>query len=198
MNLQIVQTAMSYWLGALSEPVLIIGRDDMAKAAADGAVIWDVRPRAEFERGHLDGALSLGEVAWLLADDGGGNLIPPAVIEDALATTGILQGRAVVIYSEQRAVDAFVALRALRSIGIADAQVCLGDAAAVAQARPETAAEAKPARMTAETAAELTPEITPEITPEKTPEMTAGIRKPRGAAVGPAARRPLRALGQPA
>ena len=43
MNLQIVQTAMSYWLGALSEPVLIIARDDMAKAADKGMEIIDIR-----------------------------------------------------------------------------------------------------------------------------------------------------------
>ena len=49
-----------------------------------------------------------------------------------------------IIYAEQRAVDAFVALRALRSIGLDDAQVCLGGeagidgicAAAVQPARP--------------------------------------------------------------
>jgi hypothetical protein len=130
-----VRTAMSYWLGALSEPVLIIGRDEMIRAAADGAVIWDVRPADEVERNRADGppsgALTLGDVGWLLADNSGGNLIPAAVIEDSLGRSGIQRGRAVVIYSERHAVDAFVALRALRSIGIGDAQVCLGDAAAV-------------------------------------------------------------------
>ncbi len=137
-----VQTAMSYWLGALSEPVLIIGRDEMTRAAADGAIIWDVRPAEEVERnradGPLSGALTLGDVGWLLADNSGGNLIPAAVIEDTLGRSGIQRGRAVVIYSERHAVDAFVALRALRSIGIGDAQVCLGDAAAVETASTVT------------------------------------------------------------
>ena len=144
LNFDFVQTAMSYWLGALSEPVLIIGRDEMARAAADGAVVWDVRPADEVERNRLEGALALGDVDWLLADNCGGNLIPPAVIEETLAGAGIQAGRAVVIYAEKRAVDAFVALRALRSIGIGDAQVCLGDAAAVepAPGRPADAAAA--------------------------------------------------------
>jgi 3-mercaptopyruvate sulfurtransferase SseA len=136
----IMQTAMSYWLGALSEPVLIIDRQAMAKAAADGAIVWDVRPAAEFERGHVDGALSLGEVDWLLADNSGGNLVPAAVIEDVLGKAGIHHGRSVIIYAEGRAVEAFVALRALRSIGLGNAQVCLGDvngagAAAAASSR---------------------------------------------------------------
>lgn len=127
LNFEIVHTAVSYWLGALSEPVLMIGRDDMRRAVARGAIVWDVRSAEEFARGHGDGALSLGSVDWLLADNSGGNLIPASVIEDALRKAGIQRGREVIIYTEQRAVDAFVALRALRSIGIADAQVCLGD-----------------------------------------------------------------------
>lgn len=123
----IMQTAMSYWLGALSEPVLIIDRQAMAKAAADGAVVWDVRPPGDSKRAPVEGALSLGEVDWLLADNSGGNLIPAAVIEEQLGKAGIHRGRTVIIYAEGRAVEAFVALRALRSIGVANAQVCLAD-----------------------------------------------------------------------
>jgi 3-mercaptopyruvate sulfurtransferase SseA len=130
LNFEIVHTAVSYWLGALSEPVLIISRDEMKQAAAQGAVIWDVRSAQEFQQGHAEGALSLGSVDWLLADNCGGNLIPATVIEDQLRQAGIHVGRPVIIYAEQRAVDAFVALRALRSIGITDGQVCLGDGAA--------------------------------------------------------------------
>ncbi|MBA3477008.1 MAG: hypothetical protein H0T52_01185 [Lautropia sp.] len=128
-SFDIVHTAVSYWQGALSEPVLIVGRNEMKQAAAQGALVWDVRSAEEFQRGHEEGALSLGGVDWLLADNFGGNLIPACVIEDQLRQGGIVPGRPVIIYAEQRAVDAFVALRALRSIGISDAQVCLGDAA---------------------------------------------------------------------
>lgn len=126
LDFEIVHTAVSYWLGALSEPVLMIGRDEMQRAVSQGAIVWDVRDESEFQRGHSDHAISLGS-AWLLADNSGGNLIPAAVIQEALRNIGIQQGRPVIIYAEQRAVDAFVALRALRSIGISDAHVCLGD-----------------------------------------------------------------------
>jgi hypothetical protein len=140
-GLDLVHTALSYWHGSLSEPVLIIGREDMKRAVAAGAIIWDVRSEAEAGGRGLEGALTLGEVDWLLADNSGGNLIPAAVIADTLAKAGIEPGRPVVIYAEQRAVDAFVALRALRSIGIGDAQVCLADAAVEATA-PGAAATA--------------------------------------------------------
>jgi thiosulfate/3-mercaptopyruvate sulfurtransferase len=139
-GLDFVQTALSYWHGALSEPVLIIGREEMQRAAAAGAIIWDVRTAEEAARHRLDGALALGDVDWLLADNSGGNLIPATVIADTLAKAGIEPGRTVVIYAEQRAVDAFVALRALRSIGIDDAQVCLAGASLEATSAAATAA----------------------------------------------------------
>jgi rhodanese-related sulfurtransferase len=138
LGFDMVHTAVSYWLGALSEPVLMISREDMIRAAGRGALIWDVRSHDAFEREHASGALNLGGVDWLLADNCGGNLIPASVIEDTLVQAGIQKARPVVIYAEQPAVDAFVALRALRSIGICDAQVCLGDAAPAGQRSAQT------------------------------------------------------------
>jgi 3-mercaptopyruvate sulfurtransferase SseA len=143
LNFDFMQTAVSYWMGALSEPVLMIDRADMALAAARGAIVWDVRAPFEFESGHDDRAVSLGNIDWLLAENGGGNLIPADVIADVLREHGIQPGRKVVVYAEGRAVDAFVALRALRSIGVGDAQVCLGDDRHAATARPLPAAGAR-------------------------------------------------------
>ena len=127
LSFEIVHQAMSYWQGALSAPVLMINCEEAALAVTGGAIVWDVRSSDEFRQAHAERAVSLGGVDWLLADDGGGNLIPADVIAEALAGTGIQPGREVVIYAEQRAVDAFVALRALRSIGVTNARVCLGD-----------------------------------------------------------------------
>ncbi|MGE0801152.1 MAG: rhodanese-like domain-containing protein [Lautropia sp.] len=143
LNWELVRSTVSYWLGALSEPVSMVSVAQMQEAAAAGAIVWDVRDPDRYKQGHLPGALSLGTVDWLLADSFGGNLIPAKVIEGILGNAGIGPGRRVVIYSAGRAVDAFVALRALRSIGIDDAQVCLGDveaeAAPVAAALPLSA-----------------------------------------------------------
>lgn len=127
LDFDLVQTAMTYWTGALSEPVPIIDRDDMALAVARGAVVWDVRAAGEPGPTVDDRVVSLGSVDWLLAESDGGNLIPADVIADVLHRAGIQRGSAVIVYAEQHAVDAFVALRALRSIGVADARICLGD-----------------------------------------------------------------------
>lgn len=51
------EVARSY-LGDRSE-LEEIGRDELARRLGDGVVVWDVRPEAEFEAGHLPGAVSV-------------------------------------------------------------------------------------------------------------------------------------------
>ncbi|MEO6269803.1 MAG: hypothetical protein ABIP08_05825, partial [Lautropia sp.] len=89
-------------------------------------MIWDVRTAAEYQQGLEEDDLRLGSIDWLLADNCGGNLVPAPLIAETLGNNGIKPGRVVIVYAQSRAVDAFVALRALRSFGIHDARVCLG------------------------------------------------------------------------
>lgn len=132
MNWGLMRSTLTYWLGALSEPVLMVTKAQMRAAAENGAIIWDVRAEDVAEGSRPAGALALGSVAWLLADNLGGNLIPAPIIATRLRDAGIEPGRPVILYAESSAVDALIALRALRSIGVHDAQVCLGDAEPVA------------------------------------------------------------------
>jgi rhodanese-related sulfurtransferase len=37
----------------------VVSRDELAERLADGVVVWDVRPPAEFEAGHVAGAVSV-------------------------------------------------------------------------------------------------------------------------------------------
>ncbi len=116
---------MTYWFGALSEPVLMVSPAQMQVAVANGTLVWDVREDAP--RLPNVTTLHLGSMEWLLADNLGGNLIPATIIATRLSEVGIEPGQPVILYAEGSAIDALIALRALRSIGV-DAQVCLGDA----------------------------------------------------------------------
>lgn len=51
------QVARSY-LGDRSQ-LEEVGRDELARRLGDGVVVWDVRPEAEFEAGHVPGAVSV-------------------------------------------------------------------------------------------------------------------------------------------
>lgn len=47
-----------------------ISRDELARRLPDGVIVWDVRPRPEFEAGHVRGAVSVppGEIEQRLAE----------------------------------------------------------------------------------------------------------------------------------
>lgn len=125
MNWRRVRSTMTYWFGALSEPVLMVSPAQMQVAVGNGAIVWDVRE--EGPQLPAIPTLHLGSMEWLLADSLGGNLIPAPIIASRLSEVGIEPGQPVILYAEGSAIDALIALRALRSIGV-EAQVCLGDA----------------------------------------------------------------------
>jgi rhodanese-related sulfurtransferase len=77
-----------------------LSRQELADRLADGVLVWDVRPRAEFESGHIPGAVS----------------VPPEEIEQRLA--GLPDGVEVVAYCRgPYCVFADDAVRALSAAG---------------------------------------------------------------------------------
>lgn len=121
-----IRRAAALWLGPLAEPALI-GNDEMLRAAGAGSLIWDVRDEASHRNGHPAGARSLGSVDWLLAEPSGANLVPAAVIVGALERIGIAPGADIVVYSDADPVSAFIAVRALRCIGVRKVRICFGE-----------------------------------------------------------------------
>lgn len=126
MDFNAIRRTASLWLGPLTEPEFI-DEDEIEGAIADGALLWDVRDGDAHSAAHPPGARSLGNVEWLLDERSGANLVPANVIASALARIGIRAGREVIVYAGRDAVPAFIALRALRAIGIQHARICLGD-----------------------------------------------------------------------
>ena len=126
MDFNTVRRTASLWLGPFTEPEFI-DAGDVSGAIDDGALLWDVRDTPAFNAGHPVGARSLGTVEWLLDERSGANLVPANVIASALARIGIRPGREVIVYTTDDPVPAFIALRALRAIGIHHARICLGE-----------------------------------------------------------------------
>lgn len=140
MDFNAIRRTASLWLGPLTEPEFV-DEDEIEGAVADGVLLWDIRDGAAHEAGHPTGARSLGNVDWLLDDGSGANLVPSNVIASALARIGIRAGRDVIVYTTGDPVSAFIALRALRAIGIHHARICLGDADRAAPPRHDTATQ---------------------------------------------------------
>ena len=125
LELQELKRSIASWTSVLGAPIEALNIAALANASEAGALIWDVRSSSAHAAGHPVGARSLGSIDWLLADDSsGGNLIPRAVIAARLATIGLTAGQRVIVYAEPGCLDALVALRALRAVGVRSLAVC--------------------------------------------------------------------------
>ena len=123
MDFNAIRRTASLWLGPLGEPEFI-DEDELDGAVADGVLLWDIRSSDAHTAWHPTGARSLGQVDWLLDEHSGANLVPSNVIASALARIGIRPGRDVIVYAGHEPVPAFIAVRALRAIGISHARIC--------------------------------------------------------------------------
>ncbi|MBM3355026.1 MAG: hypothetical protein FJY47_04200, partial [Betaproteobacteria bacterium] len=68
------------------------------EAIARGAIVWDVRPTPEYLKGHVPGAVSVGEVGRVLRDPNREDFLPTPVIESILGGAGIDPRAEIIVY----------------------------------------------------------------------------------------------------
>ena len=93
-----------FWSAAL----LLCGTGVQAQAIVDatqvqdalkrGVQVWDVRDARDFARGHLPGAITIGDAARVLRDDNTEDFIAHARIEKLFSEAGLDPARETVIY----------------------------------------------------------------------------------------------------
>jgi thiosulfate/3-mercaptopyruvate sulfurtransferase len=73
-----------------------------AKAAqARGAIVWDVRAAPLYRKGHIPGAVSIGDAGGVLRNAVTEDFIETAQIEKILGNAGIDPGKEVVVYADR-------------------------------------------------------------------------------------------------
>lgn len=95
----------------------IVDADFVADALRRGAVVWDVRDAAAYQRGHIAGAVNVGDALRVLRNQTTEDFIETARIEAILGGGGIDPAREVVVYSTRGHVGAYFAHFALRYFG---------------------------------------------------------------------------------
>jgi thiosulfate/3-mercaptopyruvate sulfurtransferase len=80
-----------------ASPVIV---DDtyVAEAIARNAVVWDVRPAEAYARGHIAGAINIGDAARVLRDDNTEDFIATDRIEKILGAAGLDPTRETIVY----------------------------------------------------------------------------------------------------
>ena len=82
-----------------------------------GVQVWDVRDGRDFARGHLPGAITIGDAARVLRDDNSEDFIAHARIEKLFSEAGLDPARETVIYGWRGTWNAYFGQYTLRFFG---------------------------------------------------------------------------------
>lgn len=97
---------------------LVVDAKYVEEAMARGAVLWDVRDAAAYRKGHLPGAVTVGDLGTVLRDPNREDWIATSQIEAILGNAGIdLLNREVIAYSWAGDPNAYYALSGMRHFG---------------------------------------------------------------------------------
>ena len=102
---------------AVAASPTIVDGDYVAAAIARNAVVWDVRPAAAYAKGHIAGAISIGDAAKVLRDENTEDFIATDRIEKILGDAGLDPHRETIVYGSRGTWNPYFGLYALQYFG---------------------------------------------------------------------------------
>lgn len=103
--------------GVGAQASVIVGRSHVEAAMQRGAQLWDVRPTADYQKGHLPGAVSIGDAAAVLRDANREDFISVEAIERILGAAGLDPAREVLVYGSRGTWNAYFGLYTMQYFG---------------------------------------------------------------------------------
>ena len=107
--------------GAFAQTIVDLAQAQ--QAIARGALLWDARGKEAFAKGHIPGAVNIGDPTVTLRDDKTEDYLPTAEIEKLLGAAGIDPAREVIVYGGRGLPSVYFAQLTLRYFGAAKARV---------------------------------------------------------------------------
>ena len=101
----------------------IVDIDYVKAAVARGALLWDTRDADDYAKGHLAGAVNIGDPTLTLRDKSTEDYLPTAQIEKALGAAGIDPAREIIVYGDRGLPSTYFAHVTLRYLGADNAKV---------------------------------------------------------------------------
>src|SRR5262245_58367678 len=89
------------WVQAAMAASPIVDAQYVADAIARNALVWDVRPADAYAKGHIAGAVSIGDAARVLRDENTEDFIATDRIEKILAAAGLDPKREIIVYGSR-------------------------------------------------------------------------------------------------
>ncbi len=101
---------------ASNQPI-VIDTAEVTKAIARGALVWDVRSSDAFVKGHIPGAVNIGDAPSALREPNSEDFIATEQIEKILAGVGINPAREIVVYGNRGGWQAYFGLYTMQYFG---------------------------------------------------------------------------------
>ena len=108
---------------AVAASPTIVDGDYVAAAIARNAVVWDVRPAAAYAKGHIAGAISIGDAAKVLRDENTEDFIATDRIEKILGDAGLDPHRETIVYGSRGTWNPYFGLYTLQYFGGSNVRV---------------------------------------------------------------------------
>jgi thiosulfate/3-mercaptopyruvate sulfurtransferase len=105
------------WSEAAVAASPIVDAQYVADAIARNAIIWDVRPADAYARGHIAGAVSIGDAAKVLRDDNTEDFIATDRIEKILGSAGLDPKREIIVYGSRGSWNPYFGLYTVQYFG---------------------------------------------------------------------------------
>ncbi len=102
---------------AVAAAPTIVDGQYVADAIARNAVVWDVRPADAYAKGHIAGAISIGDAAKVLRDDNTEDFIATDRIEKILGAAGLDPSRETIVYGSRGTWNPYFGLYTLQYFG---------------------------------------------------------------------------------
>jgi thiosulfate/3-mercaptopyruvate sulfurtransferase len=91
-------TAVAAEMPQTARDAAIVDTAYVEQALKHGAIVWDVRDVSDYKKGHIPGAVNIGEIGKVLRDYNTEDYLPQATVEKILADAGIDPTREIVVY----------------------------------------------------------------------------------------------------
>jgi thiosulfate/3-mercaptopyruvate sulfurtransferase len=116
MRSTVLAVALLIW-NAAAHAAVVVDAAFVREAIERGALIWDVRAKQDYRKGHIPDAVSIGEAASELRDPNSEDFIAQSEIEEILGRAGIDPVKEVVVYGWRGSTTPHFARYALRYFG---------------------------------------------------------------------------------
>ena len=103
--------------GAAKAAAPIVDAAGVKAAIARGAIVWDVRAAPLYRKGHIPGAINVGDIGAVLRNPVTEDFIETARIEKLLGQAGLDPGKDIIVYADRGSALAHFGRYALRYFG---------------------------------------------------------------------------------